>query len=281
MDSTMDSAIEDIKKIDYISYLSKGGISIAIIIVFYIIALIVEKRFINLIEKENAQNKMDNQILYRLLANLFYYVIIIIGIIIALVNIGFSLNTLLIFVGSVGLAIALAIQGTVTQIVSGITILFFKYFNVGDLIEINSTMGYVDNFNLLNTTIIDPRNVKIVIPNNTITSGTFVNYYNKETIYSQFFITLSNNNNIHYETLINNIKKTLISDCKYVIDKDKVFVFITDTSEPGTKMVIKFLIKNSDFYDALFASQEIVRNLLANDNVLLLDNNYFTAPSAK
>ena len=262
-----------------LQFLPKMGTSIIIIIIFYIIAFLIRKLIFRLIKRNKTNDEKiknnNNEILYELLGNIIYYVIVIVGILFALVNIGFNLNSLLIVFGSIGLAIALAIQGSITQIVSGIIILFFKYFNIGDLVQINGIMGFVDNFNLLNTSIVPPTGEKIIIPNNIITSGSFTNYFNKEKIYHDIFVTLSNNNTIDYNILTENIKSTLLKNCEYIVnDKDNIHVFISDISASGTKLFARILIYSRDFHIADVTARKLIRTLLADDNVLLLDNNY-------
>lgn len=256
-------------------YLPKIGISIAIVIFFYIIAKIIHNNTKKIINKSET----DNKILYKLFGDIFYYIIVFIGIMIALVYIGFNLNTLLVVFGSIGLAIALAIQGTVSQVVSGIMILFFKYFKTGDIVEINNTTGYINNFNLLNTSIIDPLGVKFTIPNNNIINGTFTNYCNQENIYVDIITALSNNNTINYDTLLSNIKNIIMKDCKYIInpsDPKSVIITLADTSTSGTKITARVLIKNINYFSVQRDVRLIIRKLLSDDNVLLLDNSYLS-----
>ena len=254
-------------------------IPIVIFIVFYIIALIIKAIIIKSINKPDSKNFNNDKILKELLSSITFYIIIIIGLLCALVNAGFHLNSLLVIFGSIGFAIALAIQGSITQIVAGIMILWFNYFNIGDLIELNGSALYVTNFNLLNTTLTDIRKVKIIIPNNAIISGEFKNYSIDEKIFISVFFSLSANNKINYEILLDNIKNEIIKKSKYCIDKDNILVIIIDISNSGTKMFARVLIKNTDYYYANAEISKIIRVLLAEDNVLMLDNSYVSNSS--
>ena len=255
--------------------LPKVGASFLIIIIFYIVAIIYKRNILSYIDK-NKKNSASKKLLYDFLAKIVYYVFIIIGIFLALANLGFNINTLLVVFGSAGLALALAIQSTFTQVVSGLIIIIFEYFNHGDLIEINGTMGYVENFNLLYTILYDTRGVKIIVPNNLIINGNFVNYYDKEQIYSSFSVKVSNNNDFDYDVLLNNIKDELRNKCPYVIDKDDVFAVISNASASGTEISVRFLIERDNYYKALYSGQYIVRKLFSDSNILLLDNSYLS-----
>ena len=266
-------------KKDIIEYIPKIGISFLIIIFFFIIAIVLKKFILSENNNPNDTNKENKKILNNFLSIFIYYLIIFLGIFFAISNLGFNLNTLFIFFGSIGLAIALAIQSTFTQLVAGLIILYFNYFDTGDLIQLNTTLGFIESFNLLNTTIYDNRGVKTIIPNNNITNGNFTNYYKKDKIYVHFNVKLSNNNIINYDILLDNIKNALIKECTYVVDKNNVFVLVFDMSTYGTELLIRLLIKNTDYFKALFSAQLIVRKVLANDNVLLLDNAYLETPN--
>jgi small conductance mechanosensitive channel len=260
------------KKINDIWY--KVIVFIVTIIITVIIAKIVKSRIVNTIVEKN-DNENRNKILYTVLGSLFYYFIIFVGLVIALNQLGYQLSSILIVLGSVGLAIALAIQNTIVQVVSGFLILFFGYFNIGDLIMCNGATGFVSNFNLLGTTLKDPAGIMIILPNSSFTSSTFTNYTINKDIVVKVNFTLSANNNINFDILINNIKNSIINNSKYLTNKDGVVAGIDDnTLEIGTKIFVKFPIKSKDYLPAGADARMIVRKLLVDDNVKVVDYYY-------
>ena len=120
------------------------------------------------------KNEVKNKILYEFIGHLLFVVFVITGIIISLLHIGFNLSTILVCLGSVGLAIALSLQSAITQIVSSIFILFFNLFTINDIVEINGFRGYVKDFNLFKTTISDLSETIVIVPNNNFLTNTFV-----------------------------------------------------------------------------------------------------------
>lgn len=248
-------------------------ISIIIIIITLIIASIVKNNILNnFIEKEDNNNK--NKILYTVIASLIYYIIIFIGIVIALINLGYQLATIFLVLGSVGLAIALAVQGTITQIVSGFIILFFRYFNIGDFVLCNGSLGYINDFNLLTTTLKDQAGIKIMLPNSSFTTSSFTNYTANSDVLFKLYLTISSNNNIDFDILFDNIKNSIINESKYVSNKSMVSVTVFDVQGSGTTICVNVPIKSINYVAAGNDSRLIVRRLLSQDNVLLLDNNY-------
>jgi small conductance mechanosensitive channel len=251
----------------------KIGVSIIIIIISLIIAKIIKNNISNkFIEKEDNENK--NKILYTVVASLVYYIIIFIGVVIALINLGYQLSTIFIVLGSVGLAIALAVQCTITQVVAGFVILFFRYFNIGDFILCNGMTGYITDFNLLTTTLTDQAGIKVMIPNSSFTSSPFTNYTSNKDVLFKLYLTLSSNNKIDFDILFNNIKNSIINECIYVSDKSKVNVVVFDIQGSGTTICVNIPIKSINYVNAGNDARLIVRRVLSHDNVLLLDNSY-------
>jgi small-conductance mechanosensitive channel len=258
-----------------------GIISIIIILFFFIIAYFFKKISMYYIKQNDKNNKNNKkELLYIFIIDVIYYCILVIGIIYGLSNIGVDVKTIFILFSSVGLALALAVQSTFSQIVSGLIIIFYNYFNYGDLIQMDdNTMGFIKKFNLLYTTIYDIRKVETIIPNNLLLKGNFTNLYASDEIYMTYNVRLSNNNSIDYDILLLNLKNELINNCSYIVDKKNVYVYISNMSSYGTELLIKFLIKSHDYYQALFSSTFLVRKLLADENILLLDNSYLDTPN--
>jgi small-conductance mechanosensitive channel len=173
--------------------------SIIIFILFYVVAEYV-KNYIkshegsNLISPEQiildksiqSKSKMltelNKNLIFYQLGKILYYGIIITGIIFALVNLGFNVGTILTLLGTVGLAVGLALQDTLKNIISGIYIAVSSTFQLGDIISLrplgntNSTVGQVIDFNLYFTSLIDVKtNEKTIIPNSMLQNNLITN----------------------------------------------------------------------------------------------------------
>ena len=123
----------------------------------------------------NSEVYKQNIIKYEL-AYITYYLIIFSGIIITITNIGIESSTIFAILGTFGLAIGLALQGSLTNLTSGIYIGLSNIFNIGDKIKINNATGIIQKFSLFNTTINDENGHNIIIPNSIIQSNILTNY---------------------------------------------------------------------------------------------------------
>lgn len=140
---------------------------------------------------ENENENLNNDLIYYQLSWVGYYSIIIFGLLVSLVNLGFNVVTIVTLLGSVGLALGLALQHTITDIISGINIIINNLFKIGDEIILvplgntNPTFGKIVDFNLYNTTIVEPSTDNVsTIPNSIIQKNILTNITLSEKIFS-------------------------------------------------------------------------------------------------
>jgi len=98
-----------------------------------------------------------------------------IGVIAALNVLGIQTTTLVTILGAAGLAIGLALQSSLSHFAAGVMLVSFRPFEVGDFIEGAGVAGVVDSIGIFSTTVITPDNIKIVVPNNNLFTGTLKN----------------------------------------------------------------------------------------------------------
>jgi len=202
-----------------------------------------------------------------------FYILILIGVIFAFTKIGLNINTFLVILGTIGFGLAFGLQNLIQQIISGITILLFQYFNLGDLIEINANIGYVKKFNLLNTTIITSSGEIIIIPNNLITTESLINYTKNDKIYVLVKVSISSNNRINFPELLQKLREQ-VKLSNFIIDKNEVSSLILDISGVGTTIAVRAKIESSNFFSAQSNIRLIIRQTLEDEDVKLLDNYY-------
>lgn len=283
----------------YLQYINKEKIvnfsvnivfAIIIFLFFYTIAKIsfnkikkinlnrkpAEDRELNNLEiprPNQEDNRNFSQLHRKFLAQFVFYILILIGVIFAFTKIGLNINTFLVILGTIGFGLAFGLQNLIQQIISGITILLFKYFNLGDLIEVRTNIGYVKRFNLLNTTIITSSGEIIIIPNNLITTESLTNYTKNDKIYVLVKVSISSNNRINFPELLQKLREQ-VKLSNFIIDKNEVSSSISDISGIGTTIAVRAKIESSNFFSAQGNIRLIIRQTLEDEDVKLLDNYY-------
>jgi len=264
--------------------------AIIIFLIFYTIARVtfnkIKKVNINKIIKEKdtddlkiptpnpEDSKVFSQLHRKFLADLVFYLLILIGVIFSLNKVGVNMNTFMVILGTIGFGIAFGLQNFVGEIISGIAILVLNYFNLGDIIKIKDTIGYVKKFNLTNTTIITNFGEIIIVPNSLITSDLFMNITKNKTIFVLIPAKISNTNKTNYPELLEKLAEKVKSS-KFVIDKNEVVAIITDMAdEAGTTISIKAKIESANYFKCLGNIRLIMRQTFEDEDIILLDWSY-------
>lgn len=110
------------------------------------------------------------------LANLAYYGLIAVVLLAAISNLGIETTSLVAVIGAAGLAVGLALQGSLSNFAAGVLIILFRPFHKGDYIEAAGTGGMVEEISILFTILRSPDNKKVILPNSTVMNGNIINF---------------------------------------------------------------------------------------------------------
>ena len=187
-------------------------ILIILIICWGIINYLSNNLFIHIHFGENADDTMNTTAL-RFLANILKIVVIAFGIVMIISELGYNVNGLLTGLGVGGLAVSLAAQDAVGNLISGFIIIFDKPFKVGDLIESATVKGFVEEVTMRSTKIRTLDDSVITVPNSTLTKEavTNISMMDKRRIKMTFGLVYSTSNET-IEKIRNEIKNYIVQN---------------------------------------------------------------------
>lgn len=143
-------------------------------LLIFAVGWVVSKWAAALVARSLKRSKVD-QAVARFLGSLAQYVVLAAAIVAALGTVGVQTTSLVAILGAMGLAIGFALQGTLGHFASGVMLLLFRPFTIDDVVTIGGHTGKVTEIGLFATTLVAFDNLRITIPNGTITSGTITN----------------------------------------------------------------------------------------------------------
>lgn len=153
------------------------GIFVGILFIFMVLSRILS----NAVRKGLSYTERSSQILNDFFINSVRRLTFIVGILVAISAIGISVAPIMAIIGAAGFVVAFALQGTLSNFASGIMIMLYRPFDVGDLVEVAGIMGKVQSMTLVSTTIMTPDNKLMIVPNNSIWGDVITNaHYSKE-----------------------------------------------------------------------------------------------------
>ncbi len=145
--------------------------AIVILIVGRLLAGIVARIVRRLLEKANT-----DETLTRFLTTLIRMTLLVFVLVAALHTLGVQTASFIAIIGAAGLAVGLALQGSLSNFASGILLIMFRPIKRGDLVETGGTFGLVKEIHIFNTILTTPENKRVIVPNSKVTGDTIVNY---------------------------------------------------------------------------------------------------------
>ncbi len=157
------------------TYLVPWSLRIIMALVVFVIGRWVAKVVVRIIERMMKKARMDDM-LTAFLGNILYTVLLLVVVIAALDQLGVQTTSLLAVFGAAGLAIGLALKDSLANFSSGVLLIIFRPFKVGDFIEAAGQSGVVEEVRIFSTVLRTGDNREIIVPNGHIYGGPIVNY---------------------------------------------------------------------------------------------------------
>lgn len=158
------------------SLLSEYGLNVIGAVVILLIGWSLSKSAEKLTRKALARTSRVDLTLTGFLASFARYLVLIFTVIAVLNRFGVQTASLIAVLGAAGLAVGLAMQGTLSNIAAGVMLLVFRPFKIGDYVEVSGQSGTVQSINLFVTELATPDNKQIIIPNANVWGQSVVNY---------------------------------------------------------------------------------------------------------
>ena len=179
-------------------------------------------------------------------------------------QLGFQTTSFVAILASAGLAIGMALSGTLQNFAGGVIILSFRPFKAGDLIKAQGHLGRVKEIQIFNTIITTPDNKVVVIPNGSLSNHVVVNYYEQTTRRVDMELSIEYNNDFaQVKKLIDGI---IDSNESILKDKDKL-VAICGLDEKAMKVRVRVWAKSSDYWNVFYAMHENIKRVFDKENI--------------
>lgn len=233
-----------------------GAISIAVRLLAAAILLIVGNFIIKFFMKRLKNGRFAEKADKTVVSFTFSFVRVVLYVLLAVMVVaalGVDMASIIAVIGSVGLAISLAVQGTLSNLASGIMILVFKPFKEGDYIEANGEGGTVTDLGIFYTTLCTPDNKVVVIPNSAVTSNVLKNYSSMETRRVDVSLTLAHGTDLE---LVRKVAYGLLNETEKILSDPQPGVKMSEVNGGNIVVSVRAWVKNEDFWDVKFLLNE-------------------------
>ncbi len=236
-------------------------------ILFAIIIFFVGKYFSGLaqtlVRKLLSSRKVDPTVV-SFVSNMAWAVVFVFTVIATLGQIGVETASLVAVLGAAGLAVGLALQGSLSNFASGVLMVLFRPCRVGDFIEAAGISGTVDEITIFSTKLRTPDNKVIVAPNSAIMDGTITNYSTSPNRRIDLIIGVSYSADI---ALTKKVLSDVLSNNAYVLKDPAYTIGLAELANSSINFVVRPWVKNADYWDARFEILEQIKNALDAANI--------------
>lgn len=192
------------------------------------------------LEKSNAAPMLVNFV-----KNISYFLLMTVVIISALTELGVKTASLLGILAAAGLAIGLALKDSLSNIASGVMIVIFRPFRIGDFVEVAGHAGSVEEIKIFNTVLKTADNKQIIIPNGQITSGSIVNYSANETRRIDMVIGVSYDDDLK---LARNIILEIMQKHPLILEEPQPTAAVNALADSSVNFNVRPWVKTGDYW---------------------------------
>ncbi|WP_142784977.1 mechanosensitive ion channel family protein [Changchengzhania lutea] len=248
----------DLENIDTEKWLELAleyGLKILGAIVIWIIGAWVIKKLIKVTRKGMEKANYDAS-LQKFLLNLLSWILKIVLIIVVLGTVGVETTSFAAILAAAGLAIGLALQGSLGNFAGGVLLMIFKPIKIGDLIEAQGEVGVVKEIEIFTTKLTGLSNREIIIPNGALSNGNIINYTTEGTRRVDLII------GVGYDSDIKKTKDVLMNVLKShpkVIETPEPTVNVSELADSSVNFAVRPWCHAEDYWAVYFGITENVK----------------------
>ncbi len=235
-------------------YIVEYGLRLLIAMVLLFVGLKLINVFTKRIKAKKSFKKLDNTAT-SLLGSFMSIALKLILFLTVIAILGIPMTSVITIIGTVSLAIGLALQGSLANFAGGLMIILFKPFKLGDFIDNHTDSGTVTDMGVFYTTLTTPDNRVITVPNSLLSNATVINYSVSETRRVDLDISVA------YDTDIDVAKRLLVSLCKanpLTLADPEPFVAVSSHGESAMILTVRAWCSGKDYWTLRF---ELLENI--------------------
>lgn len=246
-------------------YLTEYGLKIVGAIIIFLVGRWIARLLSSLAGKAMTRAKMD-ETLVRFIKDLSYVGMLVFVILAALAKIGIQTASFIAVLGAAGLAVGLALQGSLANFASGVLMLIFKPIRVGDFVEAGGAKGTVKEVGIFTTVLSSPDNVRIIVPNSGVMGSNISNYTVNGTRRVDMVFGISYEDDLQKAQKV--IEKVLAADERILADPAPL-VAVSELADSSVNFVVRPWVNSGDYWPTYFDLTAKIKVALEKDGLTI------------
>ena len=231
------------------------GIKIATALAIFLLGKFVIQLLVSAISKMMSKQGVDKT-LDTFICNLVRTALMVVVVIAAIGALGVETTSFIAIFGAAGLAVGLALQGSLSNFASGVLIVLFRPYRVGDFIEAAGIAGSVEQVQILTTVLKTGDNKQIIVPNSQIMDSIITNYSANDTRRIDMVVGVS------YDDDLDKVRKTieeLLAADERILDEPAPTIAVSELADSSVNFVVRPWVKSSDYWGVKFEMTEAIK----------------------
>ncbi|MEO8407239.1 MAG: mechanosensitive ion channel domain-containing protein [Oxalobacteraceae bacterium] len=237
------------------AYVIPWGLNILFALAIFFIGRMLVKILVRLMGKLLHQSGTDVMLVefFKAIAHAALLLLVIVA---ALDRLGVNTTSLVAMLGAAGLAVGLALQGSLQNFAAGVMLLLFRPFKAGDYVEAADCAGVIETIGIFTTALRSVDNKEVIIPNGSIYKGNIINYSARSTRRIDLSI------GVGYQADLRQVKQILAgilqADERVLTDPESL-VAVNELAENRVLFVVRAWVKSDDYWPVRFALNEAIK----------------------
>lgn len=237
------------------TYLIPWGINIAFALVIFIVGKMVAKGIVSVTKKVLAKAKMD-EILINFVSSILNTILLLFIIVAALDQLGVDTTSLIALMGAAGLAVGLALQGSLQNFAAGVMLIIFRPFKAGDFVEAGGISGVVENISIFSSVFRTVDNREVIVPNGAIYGGIITNYSARDTRRIDMVFGIGYGDDIRKAKDV--IQEILDNDAR-ILKEPAPLVAVGELADSSVNFNVRPWVKSGDYWAVKFDLTEGIK----------------------
>lgn len=240
-------------------YLQTTGVDFAInlaaAIAIFVIGRWVAKLLYRLVVKGMERGKVE-PLLVKFLGNILYALLLVFVVLAAISRIGIQTASLIAVVGAAGLAVGLAMQGSLANFAAGVMVIIFRPYRIGDYVEAGGVAGVVDSVEIFTTELKTADNRRIIVPNGQMLSGAITNYSSHDTRRVDLVVSVG------YEDDIDTVRRVLeqaVAEDSRILPEPAPNIRMNAMADSSIDWIVRPWVKAADYWDVYWDLTEDIK----------------------
>jgi small conductance mechanosensitive channel len=239
----------------YSKFIAPWSIKILVALLIFFIGQLVAKFIARILGKVLGRTKLD-RILVEFIQSLVNALLLVFVIVAALDQLGVNTNSVIAVLGAAGLAIGLALQGSLQNFAAGFMLLIFRPFKGGDFVEAAGTAGVVEKIGIFSTTLHTGDNKEVIIPNGSIYSSNIVNYSKRPTRRIDMVFSIGYEEDIRKAR---DIITAIVKEEPRILPEQDTLIAVGELAVNSVNFFVRPWVKTEDYWDVKFALTEKIK----------------------